>query len=734
MKKLCLPLLIGVCLLSCSLLLYGEQKRVKKDAPDANKSAEAKKDASVSASDKLEKELAGVEAYSEKIQPVEKGIGRYLGNLVSLLGIFLLLGLAWVFSLHRWQVDKRMIVWGIGLQLIFAVMILHTYPGRMVFDYAKIGVNKIISFTGEGANFVLGALSKQQVMDQTIQSRVSVYQDSRGVAYVNGRVLDNGTYAGYVKNLKPHEKKKALPTSWPSNWESQWADPANPARAALPPGLASEAVKGLSYEQLYGYGQGVAGAGHPGKGFVFVFQILTTIIFFASLMGVLYHLGIMQWIVYGMAVIMAKTMKTSGAESLSVAANVFVGQTEAPLVVKPYVNKMTKSELMALMTGGFATIAGGVLVAYVAFGISAGHLLAASVMSAPAALVMAKIMVPETEESVSAGKLKMEIEKESVNVIDAAATGAADGMGLVLNVAAMLLAFVALIAMIDWLMGLIHSGHNALMALVGIKGWVSLFPQNLTVLFGYLFFPVALAMGVPWDDCFNFAHLIGVKITLTEFIAYLHLKDLMPAGLLDTGNLSPRAAILAAYALCGFANFGSVAIQLGGIGSIAPERRHDLARLGLRAMFAGALASFMTATIAGVLLSPKECKWRYAMDLADRQIETHLQGPSPKSLADFARPFYQYWELYPGEDIEAVQGEVRSRLRTIFEAYSKKGKSGHLDALRFGKVFQKRYPIFAKEVGLAMADLLKEAREQEDKGMVNFVETLKGKILSERKK
>jgi len=290
----------------------------------------------------------------------------------------------------------------------------------------------------------------------------------------------------------------------------------------------------------------------------------------------------MQFVIKWTAKIMVKVMGTSGAESLAAAANIFAGQTEAPLVIRPYVNMMTKSELMALMTGGMATVAGGVLAAYVGLGIDAGHLLAASVMSAPAALVCAKLMVPEVEQSQTIGKVEVNFEKNSTNVIDAAANGAAEGLKLALNVGAMLLAFIALIAMIN-----------------GILGWTgSLFGYaglSLELITGYLFAPVAWLLGVPWADCITVGSLLGKKLIVNEFVAYLDLQKQM-------STLSPRAITISTYALCGFANFSSIAIQLGGIGAIAPERRQDLASLGIKCLIGGTLACLMTAAIAGLMV------------------------------------------------------------------------------------------------------------------------------------
>ena len=308
------------------------------------------------------------------------------------------------------------------------------------------------------------------------------------------------------------------------------------------------------------------------------FNVLPTIIFFSSLVTVLYYFGIMQLVVKGVAWVMMRTMRTSGAETLSAAGNIFLGQTEAPLLIKPFVERMTMSELMTVMTGGFATVAGGVMAAYVGmlvfyFPDIAGHLLAASVMSAPAALVFAKIMLPEKEVPVTRGTLTVQVEKIDANVIDAAARGAGDGLRLAANVGAMLLAFIALIAL-----------ANALL------GWVG----DATGIAGLLRGMDILAEG----QRLNFESLLGVKTVVNEFVAYLQLSTLLGGD----ADLAPRSIIIATYALCGFANFSSIAIQIGGIGGIAPSRRSDLARLGLRAMVAGTLAAFMTATIAGMIV------------------------------------------------------------------------------------------------------------------------------------
>ncbi len=322
----------------------------------------------------------------------------------------------------------------------------------------------------------------------------------------------------------------------------------------------------------------------------FLFQVLPTIIFFSSLMSVLYHLGVMQGVVRVMAWVMQKTMRLSGAESMSAAANIFVGQTEAPLVIKPFVKTMTMSELTAIMTGGFATVAGGVLAAYVGmlkgyFPDIAGHLMAASIMNAPAGLVCAKIFWPEEEVPKTMGQSKFEVEKVDSNVIGAAARGASEGMTLVLNVAAMLLAFIALVAMLNY-------GINYLGSLVGLD-------LTLQKIIGTILSPLAFVMGIPWQDATIIGGLLGEKIILNEFISFSHLGEIVNGGKVI---ISERAAIIATYAMLGFANLGSIAIQIGGIGGIAPSRRQDLAKLGFRAMAAGSLAAYMSACIAGILI------------------------------------------------------------------------------------------------------------------------------------
>ncbi len=345
-------------------------------------------------------------------------------------------------------------------------------------------------------------------------------------------------------------------------------------------------------------------------GSFFAFQVLPTIIFFASLMSILYYLGIMQIVVQGMAWIMAKVMGTSGAESLSCTANIFVGQTEAPLMIKPFIKGATNSELLTIMIGGMATIAGGVMAAYIqilgssfakslniplaqAQQLFATQLLGASVMAAPAALLISKIMYPETSEPETKGTVKIQVEKNASNVVEAAANGASEGLTLALNVGAMLIAFIALIALVNYLLqglGTVTGWNTTLQAVYG-------HPLNFQLVIGWVLQFLAYGIGVPWHDALNFGSLIGTKIVLNEFVAYLELGKMITTKIMT----NDKSVLMATYALCGFANFSSIAIQIGGIGPLAPERKPDLAKLGIKAVIGGSLATLMTATLAGIL-------------------------------------------------------------------------------------------------------------------------------------
>ena len=408
-------------------------------------------------------------------------------RFTGILGVLAILGIAYLMSNNKRNIDIRLVVWGLGLQLLFGIFILVTPFGKPIFSWFDKLIKKLLSFSNDGSEFLFAS-------------------------FIDGKM-------------------------------------------------------------------------HPAV-INFAFSVLPTVIFFSALMAVLYHIGLMQKVIKLVSVFMKKTMKTSVPETTSISANIFVGQTEAPLVIKPFVSKMTKSELMAIMTGGFATVAGGVMAIYVGMlenipGI-AGHLMAASIMSAPAALVIAKIMYPESEKTNSYeefDQLSTNLnEPVEGNVLESLGNGATEGLKLAANIAAMLIAFVALISLSNYIL--------------------SMFETSLEDIFGYIFMPLAFLMGAPWSESHILGSLLGQKIVLTELIAYMNLADIQAGA----NPISDKTAILASYALCGFANFASIGIQLGGIGSIAPERKKDLAKLVTKAMFGGALASWLTATIAGILI------------------------------------------------------------------------------------------------------------------------------------
>lgn len=447
----------------------------------------------------------------------------FISVVRGILGLALLICIAFIFSNNKSKISWRLVFQGLTLQLVFAILILKGENLRSFFfvlgwpkdffNWISYFFVLVLNFTTEGAKFVFGDLAK-------------------------------------------------------------------------PPGMEGS------------------------LGSFFAFQVLPTIIFFASLMSLLYYLGIMQLIVKGMAWVMAKTLGTSGAESLSCSANIFVGQTEAPLMIKPFLNKMTKSEILTVMVGGMATIAGGVMAAYIqilgtAYSLEHGipliqaqqlfatHLLGASVMAAPAGIVIAKILFPETGEPVTKGTVKIEVEKNASNVIEAAANGAADGWKLAINVGAMLLAFIALIALINYLL-------NGFGDLININEYLmSKFGQPLSfqLIIGLVLQFVAFGIGVPWEDALNFGSLLGIKIVLNEFVAYTEMGTLVEMGKI----FNEKTILMLTYALCGFANFSSIAIQLGGIGPLAPDRKSDIAALGIKAVMGGVLATLMTATLAGLL-------------------------------------------------------------------------------------------------------------------------------------
>jgi CNT family concentrative nucleoside transporter len=416
-------------------------------------------------------------------------------------GLALILALAYSLSSARRAIDYRTVAWGLGLQFLFALIVLKTEIGRAVFQSLGGVITKILDFAFVGSSFVFGPLGN--------------------------------------------------PAVWP------------------------KIVTGVLGPEGNQYAN------------IFAFMVLPTIIFIAALFAMLYYFGIMQIVVRMFAVIMHRVMRASGAESLNVAASIFMGQTEAPLTIRPFLPRMTESELMTVMTAGMAHISGGVMAAYILFGVEAQHLLTAVIMTAPGTLMMAKLFVPETGEPETMGTVKLVVEKTDVNVIDAIGRGTGEGLHLALNVGAMLISFLAIVALLNAGLGLIGDG---LQSVAGVGAGLS-----LQLILGWVFAPIAWALGVPWQDATTVGNLLGTRMVLNEFVAYSQLGPLK-------ATLDPKSFTIATFALCGFANFSSIGIQIGGIGALAPERRHDLARLGLRAMLAGTFANFLTATIAGMLL------------------------------------------------------------------------------------------------------------------------------------
>ncbi len=411
-----------------------------------------------------------------------------MDRYISLFGLVVMIGLAWLMSSHKNRFPWRVVLGGLVLQFVFAGVILRTAPGQWTFEWANTVFLSLLNCVDAGSTFVFG-----------------------------------DTFADHF----------------------------------------------------------------------FAFKVLPTIVFFSALMSVFYYYGAIQKIVELFAFVMQKTLGTSGAETLSAAANVFVGQTEAPLVVRPYISGMTTSELNAVMVGGFATMAGGGLGALAEMGIDAGHLLSASVISAPGALLLSKVMQPEVDKPKTLGNVETDVEEKSTNVLEAIAVGTTGGMRLALNVGAMLIVFLAMIAMINLLLGWIGAQFDFVDA-DGNPLW------SLEAALSYLFYPMAWLIGIERADCMRAGELIGLKMATNEFVAYGRLADWgNPESVVQ---ISERSQTLLTYALCGFANIGSIGIQLGGIGGIAPNRQGDLARLGLRAMLGGTLAAFMTACIAGLLL------------------------------------------------------------------------------------------------------------------------------------
>ena len=538
-------------------------------------------------------------------------------NYISILGLLVLLGSAWLLSYHRSDVKLRPIIWGIGLQLLFALIILREDMGSfigmsllsiLIIIYIhqkdiesirgriKATLIIIISSLSVGyALFLFPTISKIILIVTTIFLILgSLLKGEREFQKISGTLfiisgttmlITNGLYGKLI--FQKFSEKIAYFLSL-SDYGAQFL------------------FGHLSNGAYYFPGPD---AGWPGFGFQFAFKVLPTIVFFGGFISVLYYFGIMQKVIQGMSRFMRWTIGTSGAETLSCSANIFVGQTEAPLLIKPFLDNMTKSELLTVMVGGFATIAGGVLAGIIAMGVPAGHLVAASVMSAPAALVIGKIIFPEKEHSQTAGDLELPDIQVGSNAIEAASNGITDGLKLAVNVGAMLIGFIALIAVIDVLLNWVDSIIDGSLlnglyiaydssGLSPVKGeFAGYFPGSLRTLFGTILSPLAYLMGVPWNDAAQVGNLLGIKLSLNEFVAFGTLGDYINKGL-----LSERAIIISTYALCGFANFSSIGIQIGGISAIAPSRKSDLAKVGLKAMFGGAIASWLTATIAGIFI------------------------------------------------------------------------------------------------------------------------------------
>ncbi len=539
-------------------------------------------------------------------------------RFIGVLGMLVLLGLAWAMSYHRRDVRLRIVFWGLGLQFLFAVIILRQ-------DYW--------SFIGMG---VLGLLVAVFLLrhdranpERGIGALVMMLAGACAIGVVLGSLPSS--VAGFaaiaiIVLLLANSRFRLAPwlqaplgillvvatIAWlvAAGVHGQVIFSALSDKVAAFLNLSDYGAQflfGNLADRQYFFPGGAAS--WPGFGFQFAFKVLPTIIFFGGFMAILYYLGIMQVVIVALARFMGWTVGTSGAETLSCTANIFVGQTEAPLLIKPFLNEMTNSELLTIMVGGFATIAGGVLAAYIAMGIPAGHLIAASVMSAPAALLIGNIIYPELEHSATSGDVDMPEIDSGDNVIEAASNGITDGLKLAVNVGAMLIGFIALIAVLDvtlnWFDSLIDGSllHGAWVAygsggMSPVTGEYSgIFPGSLQTLFGTLLKPLAFLMGVPWADAARVGNLLGIKISLNELVAYGVLGSYIQEGV-----ISDKAMIISTYALCGFANFSSIGIQLGGIAAVAPRRRADVAKLGLKAMFGGAIASWLTASVAGILL------------------------------------------------------------------------------------------------------------------------------------
>ncbi|MFQ5524621.1 MAG: NupC/NupG family nucleoside CNT transporter [Thermoanaerobaculia bacterium] len=536
-------------------------------------------------------------------------------QFVSFLGLVVLLLIAWAISEHRSKVRARTVIWGLGLQFLFAVIILRGDYWSFVGMALLAGLIAVYILSREGGGIRWGQVAASIVLAGAVAAILARFvPEVMGwlVLATVAVLLANGRWS-FAPKVQPLLSTFFLAAgvgylvASGNNGQTIFASLSSSVSDFL--NLSDYGARflfgNLANPAFYG-----ADGGWKGFGFLFAFKVLPTIVFFGGFMAVLYYLGIVQKVVEAMAHFMRWTLGTSGAETLSCSANIFVGQTEAPLLIKPFLQEMTKSELLTIMVGGFATIAGGVLAGYIAFGVPAGHLIAASVMSAPAALVIGKIIYPETEHSKTAGDAGLPDIDSGSNLIEAASGGITDGLKLSVNVGAMLLGFIALIAVVDVILNYMDSlidGRLLDGAIVTYSSgglspvtqeFAGFFPGSLQTFFGTLLRPLAFVMGVPWADAGQVGNLLGIKLSLNEFVAYGQLGNYIAEE-----AISERAKIISTYALCGFANFSSIGIQIGGISAIAPSRRSDLARVGLKAMIGGAIASWITATLAGILIT-----------------------------------------------------------------------------------------------------------------------------------
>jgi len=484
-------------------------------------------------------------------------------RFIGLIGIVLILGIAFLFSNNKKRINLRLVVSGLILQIAIAVLVLKVPPVQRFFQHIGKGMQHIEAFAKEGAGFVYGGIS---VENEVYNARVLRMDTLRGA---NDRLTITHTIVQGSPGDSLLQPLKFVP------------DNAQATRRYDLVTHHEKTGKIESVSQIF-FVKGVpkVKSDFGRSGFVFAFNITATIILVCILVAILYYIGLMQRIVSVIARAMNFVMRVSGAEALSNVASAFVGQVEAQVMIRPYLKGMTKSELLASMSGSLACIAGGILVVYTTMGAKAEYLIAASLMAAPGALIISKIVFPETEESQTMGKVKLDVKREHVNLIDAISHGATDGFKISMNVIAMLIGFLALIAMINWIFGLIYPG------------------LTLDLIFAKIFYPMAWSMGVPGPDVNNVATLLGQKLTINEFVAFKNLTS----SSTTIPVVSEKARLIASIAICGFANFSSVGMQIGGISALAPERRMDLAKLGMRALLCGTLASYLSATIAGILM------------------------------------------------------------------------------------------------------------------------------------